>query len=400
MNTIKNNNLLVTSVSFPNIDNTYIGGIFIKEQLSSVLEKISEVNVIAPVIRRWGLLDKDPKRFDYSYNNVKIFFPKAFYLPRGRIKRFTIDKWQQGVRKAITDNNVEFDLIHAHFGIMGRSCVKISQEHKKPLITSFYGYDAYRNTYDSQYYKILFEKGSLFLTLSDHMSKQLEKLGCPKHKIKKIHLGINIDLFQPKLEQKTVEDNKVIKILLVANFVEKKGIFDAIKAYARVSRNTKSVHFDLVGRGPLQNQLESLITSLGLQNRIKITDNQSTLNPRKTVLSFMQNCDIFMLPSVTSSNGDSEGTPVVLMEASACGKPCITTFHSGNPEIVMHNKTGLAVPERDINGLEKALNILILNEDLRKQYGLNARNYICNEFNSSNQSKLLIRMYEEVLGNH
>lgn len=398
MTFLKKYSLLTTATSFPNFDGSFFQGNFIKSQLNGVHESFSEVTVIVPVARKWGILDRDKTRFNYSYRNVRVFFPKPFFIPRGGLKSIALDKFQHGVQNAIKKNRVEFDLIHAHFGLMGRSCINISQEHRKPLITSFYGYDAYLNTYDSQYYESLFKETTLILTLSDHMSKQLEKLGCQPHKIRKLHLGVDLGYFQPKERHVNIVDDKYIKILLVALFTEKKGILNAIKAFANVQKEIKNIHLDIVGRGPLKNQIESLIISLNLQNHIKITDNFSARDPRKTLLKFMQNCNIFILPSMTASNGDSEGTPVVLMEASACGKPCITTFHSGNPEVVLNKKTGLVVPERDIEGLERALKDLITNEDLQKQYGINARNHILNEFNSTIQAKKLRQIYKEVLG--
>lgn len=207
-----------------------------------------------------------------------------------------------------------------------------------------------------------------------------------------------MDYFRSRKKGANSDENKdLIKILLVAVFRPKKGIFDTIKAFAEVSKEIKNIHLDLVGRGMLEDQIKDYITSLELTNKVTITDNQSKPNPRQLVLNFMQNCDIFILPSITSPNGDSEGTPVVLMEASACGNPCITTLHSGNPEVVLHNKTGIVVSEGDVDGLMKCLKELILNKDLRKEFGLNARKHIQNEFNSSISSEKLKRIYKDIL---
>ncbi|MFW9904546.1 MAG: glycosyltransferase family 4 protein [Candidatus Thorarchaeota archaeon] len=397
MNALIDYKLLTTSLAFPNSDNTAIPGIFIKNQLDSINDSFSEVTVITPKPRKFGFLDKNPHLTDYNYNNVKVLFPKIFYIPRGGLKWFAIDKLQKSIKKVITGKKVEFDLIHAHNGIMGRSCVEISREYKKPLLTSFYGYDAYMKMYDSRYYRNLLTEATTILTLSDHMSQHFEKMGCSPYKIKKLHLGVDVNYFRPKDQQTTIEDGECVEILLVAHFVEKKGIFNAIKAFVNVFKIHKNIRLDLVGRGPLRDQIEDMILSLNLQDKIRITDNYSMSNPRQTVLNFMQNCDIFMLPSITGSTGDSEGTPVVLMEASACAKPCITTFHSGNPEVVLNNKTGIVVPEGNVEELEKALRKLITDDDLRNNLGLNGRKHIMNEFNSLIQSKKLIKIFEKVL---
>ncbi len=55
----------------------------------------------------------------------------------------------------------------------------------------------------------------------------------------------------------------------------------------------------------------------------------------------MKSADIFVLTSITAQDGDSEGMPVALIEAHAMGLPVISTYHTGIPELVNHEKTGL-----------------------------------------------------------
>ena len=95
-----------------------------------------------------------------------------------------------------------------------------------------------------------------------------------------------------------------------------------------------------------------------------------------------------------------EGTPVVLMEASACKKPCMTTDHTGNPEVVIDQVTGIIVPEGDVKEISKAMDRLILNVEEGKMMGKNAREYIRREYNIKFQSKKLIEFYSNLLGSH
>ncbi len=402
-NQLNKSRLLTISEAFPTLTRDLIKGIFIKNQLDDISDVFSKVTVISLIhfttIKSFifKFLKEEHLPQNYSYKNVEVIYPRTLFTQTRNTRWITFDQRLSSIKKVINKNQLDFDLIHAHFGPVGHLIWPISKMYKKPLIVSFYGYDAYQHKYDSSYYQNLFDSVDQVLTLSDHMTARISKLGCPPKKIKKHHLGIDISKFKTKTQRLESKDDQSIKVLLVAHFTEKKGILDAIRAFSEVNKEYKNITFDIVGRGLLQDQIENLIKSLGLQNNVRITDNYSTSNPRQIVIDFMQNCDIFILPSITSQNGDSEGTPVVLMEASACGKPCITTFHSGNPEIVLNDKTGFVVPERDIEGLEKALNDLIINDDLRKQFGLNARNHILAEFNSKTQAEKLRQIYQEIL---
>lgn len=64
----------------------------------------------------------------------------------------------------------------------------------------------------------------------------------------------------------------------------------------------------------------------------------------KEINKLMDEAHIFLLPSITATDGDQEGIPEVLMEAMASGLPVISTFHSGIPELVIDGETGFLGP--------------------------------------------------------
>jgi len=384
--------ILVIAESFPY--KNYQVGIFIKKQVDSIKSFFSEINVISP--NPYVFWDRKRKRnvVNYSYENVNVFFPKVFYIPKGYIKNFSLDFRLKAILKEIKVRKIEFDLIHIHFGTLAALLHPLKELFNKPIITSFYGYDAYINLYDKKFYEKLFMKGDLFLTLSDHMTRKLVKKGCPKQKIKKLHIGIDTDYFKPKNKNFTRMDEK-IKLLLVARFAKNKGIIDALKAVYIVKNKFKDISFDIVGYGPQERKIKNEIKKLNLEKEVKLHDNRIHVNPHKLVHDFMQNCDIFILPSYTLENGESEGTPVVLMEASACEVAIVSTFHSGIPEIVINNKTGLLVPERDPKSLSGAIMKLITDPDLRKTLGKNARKHIIQNFNQKTQKHQLLDIYDK-----
>ena len=87
----------------------------------------------------------------------------------------------------------------------------------------------------------------------------------------------------------------------------------------------------------------------------------------------MQSADVFVQHSVVPrfgpSAGDSEGTPVAIMEASACGLPVVSTRHGGIPEVVTHGTQGLLVDEYDVAGMARSIAELFASPEKRKAMG-------------------------------
>ncbi len=110
----------------------------------------------------------------------------------------------------------------------------------------------------------------------------------------------------------------------------------------------------------------------------------------------MMKCDIFLLTSFKTSNQDKEGTPVVIMEAQACGKPCIATNHAGIPEQVLDGKNGILVEEKNIYQIKEAMDLLADNHKMRIRMGKNARNHVINNFNSKKQIIKLNHIYNKL----
>jgi glycosyltransferase involved in cell wall biosynthesis len=71
--------------------------------------------------------------------------------------------------------------------------------------------------------------------------------------------------------------------------------------------------------------------------------------------------DIFALPS------RYEGMPIVLLEALAAGVPCVVSRVGDNDLVVEDGKHGLVVPQNDVAALTKALNLLLLSPEIRRQ---------------------------------
>jgi len=284
-------------------------------------------------------------------------------------------------------SSIKTDVIVAHFGVVG-----VIAKHLKTLglldgklMTVFHGADIsvkdVLNNFQNEYAQ-LFIKGDVMLPISELWKIRLIEMGCPAHKIYINRMGINLDDFSSRDLKKPL--NLPLSIITVARFVEKKGLFDAVSAMYLLKQRGVEFNYKIVGGGELEEKLKEHINNLNLESDIELTGFQS----QETVKNYLNEADVFLLPSITAKNGDMEGIPVALMEAMAMGIIVVSTVHSGIPELIKDGCSGFLASE---SSPEQLCDILakIINDDKIDiaQVRANALNTIAEEFNQKSLYK-------------
>jgi colanic acid/amylovoran biosynthesis glycosyltransferase len=261
------------------------------------------------------------------------------------------------------------------------------------FITAFHGSDMSRFLRHSAngIYDSLFVKGDLFLPISDRWKEQLIELGCRSEKIVVHRMGVDTRKFS--FRPRKPKNDAQIQLLTIARLVEKKGVEYGIQAVAKVVKRFPNIEYKIVGDGPLKGQLEKLIDELRLGERVALLG----WREQEEVVQLMREADILLAPSVTSENGDQEGIPVVLMEALAQGLPVVTTYHSGIPELIHDNKSGLLVRERDLDGLVEKIEYLLVHQEIWGELGKEGRRYIEKNHDVDKLSEDLVELYKTLL---
>lgn len=246
------------------------------------------------------------------------------------------------------------DVIHAHFGPMGACIARVANALRIPLTVSFYGFDTSVLPRDNAWRRLLqdtFAQADAIVALSQVMKRQLEQLGSAPGRTHIIHLGKRLDEFPY-----SAWDGRPIKHWIsVGRLTEKKGHKDAIQAFQKIAALDLSSTLTIIGEGEDHATIAAYVSRTGLHDRIKLLGALSNHETRNRMLA----SDAFILCSKTASNGDSEGTPTVLLEAQALGLPCISTTHSGIPEVIPTQSNWLLAGEGDINGLFDRMHRLI-----------------------------------------
>ncbi|TGU99099.1 colanic acid biosynthesis glycosyltransferase WcaL, partial [Mesorhizobium sp. M00.F.Ca.ET.186.01.1.1] len=234
--------------------------------------------------------------------------------------------------------------LHARFGPAGLELLPYARKAGLPLITSFHGFDATKRVRENPGYrrslKRLFKKGKAFTVVSNHMKKRLIRLGCPGDKITLIRSGIDLRKF-PMLPPQPVQNGEY-RLLSVGRLTEKKGMDTLIKAFVQVHEKHPRAKLIIVGDGDEKKKLRRMIKKYKLGKQVVL---KGAL-PHQDVQRELARCHLFVIACKTARNGDQEGIPNVLMEAMASGRPVVSTYHSGIPELIEHGESGYLVPER------------------------------------------------------
>jgi glycosyltransferase involved in cell wall biosynthesis/GT2 family glycosyltransferase len=135
------------------------------------------------------------------------------------------------------------------------------------------------------------------------------------------------------------------RLVCVARLAEQKGQLLLVAAAARLAARGIEFQLVLAGDGPMRPQIEAALAANGLMDRVRITGWLSN----DAVRSEMVAARAVVLPSF------AEGLPVVLMEALALGRPAVTTYVAGIPELVRSGVNGWLVPAGDPEALAEAL---------------------------------------------
>ena len=162
-----------------------------------------------------------------------------------------------------------------------------------------------------------------------------------------------------------------------------------IQAVASLLHKYPQVEYRIIGDGPLRPELSRLIQGANAGEQIKLLGWRT----QEDIVKLMQEAHIFLAPSITSSTGDQEGIPVVLMEAMAQGLPVVSTWHSGIPELVQDGISGLLAPERDSDALAAKLDYLLTHHERWAPMGQAGRAYVQQFYDINLLNDQLVTLY-------
>jgi colanic acid/amylovoran biosynthesis glycosyltransferase len=325
-----------------------------------------------------------------------IFIRLFFKRPGAAIEALRFKKYQTVAKNmkllyfGLSFSNRHYDVIHCHFGMNGLIGAYLKEcGFCDRIVTTFHGADinSYTKKYGSGVYKTLYEKSDVITTNTEFTKSKIIQNGGPENTVV-IPEGMFFDDFN--IDRSI---NKIpCSVITIGRLEEKKGYPYSLEAIALVKKTIPSVVYYIIGNGSLYHDLVTYAKTLN------IADNCHFLGARTNVevKQYLNQCEMFILPSITASNGDMEGQGLVLQEAQALGLPVISTLHNGIPDGVLDGKSGFLVPEKDSKLLAEKIIALLQDKDLRQRMGEAGRQFVKEKYNIPVIVEQYNRCYGEV----
>lgn len=340
---------------YPN-DDDLVRGIFFQRQ-AKALSKEADVVVLACHVVWWrhileGKLGPIPgveEREGLMVYRERGFMPLP-HAPHLYSETYAATA-ERGYRRVISTWG-QPDLIHAQVVVpAGLAAARIAKKHGIPVVLSEITWPFSQHLGNTNKHRLVTEA----LRGVDHLIPITPALKTDidaflRHANSTV-IGpmVETDFFVPKEDSGRRHPEDKLRFLCIALLTEGKGVeylFEAVRTLIE----KKMTSFELVigGDGPYRERLQELAQSMGLAGHCRFI---GLLVPNE-VRTWMQWCDVFILPSMSESFG------IVLGEAMACGKPVIST-HCGGPDFVVTPETGLLVDVGSAEGLAKAMQSFI-----------------------------------------
>ena len=293
--------------------------------------------------KKWESLTHDhgaPNKIRGSVLYKFMFFP---YVIFGSIATFNICRKKK------------YNYIHCHWpfpqGVIG--LFGLYGKPKPKLILHFHGASLLlANTYRyvDMVLNYLLKKADLVICNSNYTSDLVKKIN---------NVSTHVIPYGTPLQYNPIPlpNNQTKEILAVGRIIERKGLIFLIKAIPKISIKI-NIKLYIVGSGDpnVTKQLRDEIEKLRLKEKITLTGKLSD----EALIERYKNCDVFCLPAIVDSKGDTEGLGVVLLEALNYGRPIVSSGVGGITDIIKHEKTGLIANQKDPDDIaEKILQILL-----------------------------------------
>lgn len=252
--------------------------------------------------------------------------------------------------------------VHAHFaGMAARTAFWINK-----FFGISFSFTAHANDiFAPQEFEIGLEKligaASTVVAVSDYAANFLkERFSVSAAKIQRVYNGLDLSSFQRADLAGTVPT-----IVSIGRLIEKKGFADLISACDLLKKRGRDFHCEIIGEGPLENDLRAQIAERGLKSQVTLAGPKT----QTQIVQQLAGATVFALPCVVDPDGAQDNLPTVIMEAMAAGLPVVSTTVGGIAEMVAHGKSGFLVEPHDPVALADALEKVMADLALARRLG-------------------------------
>ncbi|HSI68150.1 MAG TPA: N-acetyl-alpha-D-glucosaminyl L-malate synthase BshA [Planococcus sp. (in: firmicutes)] len=288
--------------------------------------------------------------------------------------------------------NEELDLLHVHYAIPHAVCAILGRDMANSnigIVTTLHGTDITVLGSDSSLKEAIrygIEKSDVVTAVSDSLKEQTYDMIKPDKQIETVYNFVDEreyhikDVSGLKEEFQIPVDEKVI--IHVSNFRKVKRVSDVVQTFSRVRQKVKAKLL-LVGDGPEMSRINQQVKELKLENDVLFLGKRDNLS------------ELYNISDVKLLMSEKEAFGLVLLEAMACGIPCIGTNIGGIPEVIIHGENGYLIELGDT--LQAAKYIVELLEDSGKYEAFS--NACLRSVEERFHSRKILEQYEVIYSN-
>lgn len=283
-------------------------------------------------------------------------------------------------------------VVLAEYGEIGSDVLEACRECAIPLVVHFHGYDASQTDVlerRRQGYEAMFAHAAAIIGVSTTMVEMLVALGAPRDRVHYNPYGVDLGRFEGAAPASAPP-----RFLAVGRFVAKKAPDLTLRAFAQVRASCPEATLRMIGGGPLLDSSRQLAEELGVAPAVTF----SGFEGDEAVRAAMREARCFVQHSVVAPNGDMEGTPVAILEASASGLPVVATRHAGIRDAVREGATGYLVDEGDVEGMAAGMLQLAQDPAEAARLGSAGRDWIREHFDARERLAGLRRIIANAIG--
>jgi len=352
--------VLVFTSQFPSPENQ-AAGIF-NYQLVRELAQICAVTVVCPLpwFPRWSILRRFRSWYafaqvprEYEFRGVHVHSPKYLIVPRlsGSLQGVLVFLGSMAAVWRL-HRQKRFDVINSLWLYPDSVAAGwIAELLSIPMVPTALGCDVNRMLNEGgkrgQILAML-RRATTIIAVSEELRQNMVFEGIPAEHVSTVPNGVNGGMFfvrdriQARTELGLPQDRRIV--VYVGRLSEEKGLLTLIEAVGRLRSNRGDFLVYFVGDGPLLDDMQARVQTLGLSEIVRFAGKQD----HTAVANWFGACDVFCLPSLR------EGCPNVVLEALSSGRPVVASRVGGIPDLVRED-TGILVEPEHVDGFARAL---------------------------------------------
>lgn len=323
-------------------------------------------------------------------NHPKIgshFMSNFLKVVRALGKRSDTFVEEQLISKSLKRNKI--DVVLVEYGHHANHLLPIIKKTGLPMVVHFHGYDATVKELikKQKSYTALFAYASKVIAVSRDMEQKLLDLGCPEDK-----LCYNANAAQPEFLDILPTFAKK-QFVFIGRFKGKKAPYYTILAFKEVLQKHPDAKLLMAGNGVLHEVCENMVNYFGLRNNVELL---GVISPEECC-KLMESSLAYVQHSITTKDGDMEGMPISILEASSAGLPVIATAHAGIKDVIVHEETGLLCDEHDVKKMEQHMLRLLEDPVFAQKLGMAGKARIRLSFNFEKHISGIQQLLESVV---